>query len=84
MYFQYRNLLTRSQWKLLLSIAKNGTIKQPTGKDFIEKYRLGNASSVRRSLLSLVAKEMVIEDTTLDEKEYSVYDCFLSRWLESI
>ena len=81
-FYQYRNLLTKLQWKLLKAIAKEDKVSQPTGIQFISKYQLGNASSVRRSLLSLIEKEMVYEINTKEETFYSVYNCFLSRWLE--
>jgi hypothetical protein len=81
-FFQYRNLLTKWQWKLLKAIAKEDKVTQPTGKDFLGKYFLGNSSSVRRSLQSLTDKEMVFQTSTKDGSFYSVYDCFLSRWLE--
>ena len=81
-FYQYRNLLTKLQWKLLKAIAKEDKVDQPTGIHFISKYNLGNASSVRRSLLSLIDKEMVFEINTKDQTYYSVYNCFLSRWLE--
>ena len=81
-FFQYRNLLTSSQWNLLKAIAKEDKVFQPTGNTFISKYSLGNPASVKRSLEALVTKEMVHKETTETENYYQVYDCFLSRWLE--
>lgn len=81
-YFQYRNLLTSSQWNLLKAIAKEGKVYQPTGIKFVSSYQLGNPASVKRSLESLVSKEMVYKETTNNTNNYQVYDCFLSRWLE--
>lgn len=81
-FYQYRNLLTKSQWKLLTAIAKEESVSQPTSFGFISKYDLGNPSSVRRSLLSLIDKEMVYEISNKEQNKYSVYNCFLSRWLE--
>jgi AAA+ ATPase superfamily predicted ATPase len=81
-FYQYRNLLTKLQWRLLIAIAKEDQVSQPTGINFISKYHLGNASSVRRSLLALIEKEMVYEISSKDQTYYSVYNCFLSRWLE--
>jgi len=80
-YYQYRNLLTDGQWEVLKAIAKEDKVRKPTAFSFIAKYKLGNTSSVRRSLLSLIDKEMVIEMRTKDDHYYMVYDCFLSRWL---
>lgn len=83
-FYQYRNLLTSSQWDLLAAIAKEGRVFQPTGVNFVSKYNLGNASSVRRSLKSLLDKEMVVELNEEDTSFYSVYDCFLQRWLSKL
>ena len=61
-FFQYRNLLTSAQWKLLKAVAKEGKVRQPTGSIFIGKYSLGNPASVKRSLEALVSKEMVFQE----------------------
>ena len=82
MYFQYRDLLTKSQWKLLNAIAKEDIVNQPTSAKFIGKYSLGNPASVRRSLLALIDKEMIIKEKNIEgDNYYQVYNCFLSRWL---
>ncbi|MFH2142073.1 MAG: P-loop NTPase fold protein [Bacteroidota bacterium] len=81
-YFQYRNLLTSSQWKLLTAIAKEDKVYQPTAYSFSNKHLLGNSASVRRSLLSLEKKEMVVQIVEKETSYYRVYDCFLSRWLQ--
>lgn len=83
-FYQYRNLLTLSQWELMIAIAKEEKVYQPTGINFVSKYHLGNASSVRRSLNSLIDKEMVVEINSKDAHYYSVYDCFLQRWLAKL
>jgi len=81
-FFQYRNLLTAAQWNLLKAIGKENKVYQPTGSEFIEKYQLGNPSSVKRSLEALQDKEMVLRETTEESDYYPVQDCFLSRWLQ--
>jgi hypothetical protein len=81
-FFQYRNLLTSAQWKLLKAVAIEGKVRQPTGSIFIGKYSLGNPASVKRSLEALVSKEMVFREAEETGSYYRVYDCFLLRWLE--
>lgn len=82
-FYQYRNLLTSNQWQLLAAIAKEDEISEPTSYAFVSKYNLGNASSVRRSLLALVDKEMIVELVSNENKSnYRLYDGFLSKWLE--
>jgi uncharacterized protein len=81
-FFQYRNLLTMAQWNLLEAIAKEVRLIKPHSAEFIQKYRLGNSSLVKRGLEALLAKEMVYYDTSIKEPYYAVYDKFLMRWLQ--
>lgn len=80
-YFQYRSLLTKPQWALLTAIGKEEQIEQPTANQFIRKHELSGPASVKRSLTSLIQKEMVYEDFIDNKKVYWVYDRFLSKWL---
>lgn len=81
-YFQYRNLLTPAQWRLLKAIAKEGKVSQPYSQNFIYNYRLGNSAGVKRSIESLLEKEMVYYNATEPIPYYEVYDKFLMRWLQ--
>jgi AAA+ ATPase superfamily predicted ATPase len=81
-YFQYRNMLTPSQWKLLQAIAKEEKVEQITASAFIKKYDLGAASTVKRSLDSLLKTEMIYAEQEKERKYYVVYNCFFSRWLQ--
>lgn len=81
-YFQYRRMLTSNQWKLLKAIAKEDKMTQPNAAKNLQKYKLGSSSSVQRALESLLEKEMIYAENTSEGSSYSVYDCFLSRWLE--
>lgn len=82
-FYQYRNLLTNNQWQLLRAIAREEKVYQPSSKHFIRQYELGSPANVQRALEALLNKEMIYRQK--DEKGfyYQVYDCFLSRWLES-
>jgi hypothetical protein len=79
-YYNYRNLLTSSQFALLMAIAKEKGVKMITSGSFIQKHGLTSASTVASSLASLIDKEMIYQE---DEK-YFVYDIFFSRWLERL
>ncbi|MBK6730095.1 MAG: ATP-binding protein [Bacteroidetes bacterium] len=81
-FIQYKNLLTPAQWKLLTAIAKEEKLYQPGGAVFISKYKLGTPSKVQRSLQALLSKEMLYTENDSIGNYYSVYDCFLARWLE--
>lgn len=77
-YYNYRNLLTDFQWQLLRAIAKEEKVGQPTGKQFLNRHKLGTPSSVKTALQALEEKEMIYKESNT----YMVYDVFLSRWLQ--
>ena len=70
--------LPDKQGKLLIAIAKNGSVVAPTSANFVKKYNLTSASSVQAALKGLIEKEFV----THDETGYVVYDKFLAMWLK--
>jgi len=82
-FFQYRQLLTPAQWNFLIAIAKENEVKQLTAQNFISKYNIGTPANARRISKSLIDKELILETVGKKEKNYQVYDVFLSRWLES-
>lgn len=79
-FYNYRSLLTESQFEILKAIAKEGAVAQPTSKDFMQRHGFVQSSSILRALKALVDKEMVYEE----EGAYKVYDVFLSKWLERL
>jgi uncharacterized protein len=81
-YFQYKNLITSQQWKLLTAIAKEEKADKLHTKEFLKKYDLGTSSSITRALAALVDKEMIYLVTDDIQKYYCVYDKFLMRWLQ--
>jgi len=81
-FLQYRHLLTANQWQLLMAVAKEGKVYRPHASEFLEKYSLGTPAGVARALDSLLTKEMIYEESDSSGKFYSVYELFLSRWLE--
>lgn len=83
-YYQYRTLLTSSQWHLLKAIANEEKLQQPYNKKFIGQYQLGTAAIVKRSLEALLQKEMIYYNTTVEQAYYAVYDKFLLRWLQHL
>lgn len=83
-YLQYRSLLTTQQWNYLKAIAKEGIVAKPMSGKFVEKYAIGTPANSQRLLSALIDKDLILDDTTIDQTLYSVYDVFLSRWLESV
>lgn len=80
---QYESLtqfLTDNQFSLLKAIAKEGIVKEPTGKEFLKKHRLPSASSVKTALDTLADKELLYRQAD----GYIVYDRFFGLWLRRI
>lgn len=82
-YFQYRNLLTKSQWKTLKAVASEEAVYQPYSQNFIKNYDLGSTSTLKRNLEALVDKAIIYHNLSVDEPYYEVEDKFLMRWLQN-
>jgi AAA+ ATPase superfamily predicted ATPase len=82
LFFQYRTMLTVNQWDLLSAIAGETRLFRPHAGEFLKKYRLGTSSMVTRGIQSLLVKEMVLHNTSVEAPYYEVYDKFLMRWLQ--
>lgn len=81
-YFQYRNLITNSQWNLLKAIAIEKKLEQPYAQKFIFKYNLGNSANVKRVIESLIEKEMIYYNISMEKPYFEVSDKFLMYWLQ--
>ena len=81
-FIERRNLLTEKQWQFLIAVAKEGSVKQPTAGAFLMKYGIGNSATAKKILEALVEKELLLEQSDLNGKSYSVYNVFMSRWME--
>jgi hypothetical protein len=51
---------------------------------FIHQHKVDTPSNVQRALNALLTKEMIYRDMDDKGNYYSVYNCFLSRWLERL
>lgn len=76
-YYNYKNIFSTNQFKLLIAIAKEGKVNQPNAAAFIKTYNLGTSSSVNRSLQSMLEKEMIF----IKNNYYCIYDIFFKKWL---
>jgi hypothetical protein len=83
-FMQYRDLLGPVQWKMLIAIAKEGSISEPQAKEFLLKHKIGAASSAKKALDALIDKEMVCTVEASDKTSYRVYNVFLMRWLDRV
>jgi len=82
-FIQWRDLLTSNQWNYLKAVAKEQIVEKPFATQFIKKYNIGTSANSQRLLESLVDKELILANSTLEGVSYSVYNVFLSRWLEN-
>lgn len=81
-FLQYRSLLTSNQWQVLMAIAKEQKVYKPQSGEFIQKYSLSIPATTKRAFDALLEKEMIYGESDKAGTFYSVYDLFLSRWLE--
>ena len=64
-------------------MAKEQTVEKPFATGFIQKYGIGTSANSQRLLEALIDKELILANSTLEGVSYSVYNVFLSRWLEN-
>ena len=83
-FLEIRRLITRSQWKMLKAIASEGTVSQITSSAFLTKYGIPSSSAALRNIKALMEKELVLAEPTDQNVTYSVYNVFLSRYLEQM
>lgn len=83
-YLQYRQMLTDKQWKFLIAVAKEGSVRQITAADFLKRYQIGGASASRKLADSLSEKGLLNDEASLEGTSYSVGDVFFSHWLERL
>ena len=71
------DLLTVKQKQVLLALAKASPDEKFFSSIFLERYNLGSASSVQRTLHSFVDKDLVDKEG----ESYTIIDVFFKRWL---
>ena len=80
--YNYEEMLFRlpeKQKMVLIALAKNGATKAITSSAFVNQYKLQSASSVQSAIRGLLEKDFV----TLEQGVYSVYDIFMTYWIQS-
>jgi len=83
-YYQYRSLLSKQQWTLLVAFAKEERVQQPHSAAFIQTYKLGTSSLVTRGLTALMEKGLLYQNSSVENPYYTIYDKFLMRWLQRL
>lgn len=76
-YSEYRDMLTKQQWNLLIALANENGVSKVNTTAFIRRHNLSNASTVRRGIKSLIDKKLIYKK----DMKYFVYDVFLAKWL---
>ena len=71
------DLLTVKQKQVLSALAKALPDEKIFSSIFLERYNLGSASSVQRTLRSLIDKDLVDKEG----ESYTIIDVFFKRWL---
>ncbi|MCF8367909.1 MAG: ATP-binding protein [Bacteroidales bacterium] len=79
-YSEYRDLLTKPQWKLLIALAKEDGISKVTTSKFLKNHDLSNSATVLRGIQSLMDKKMIYKK----DSKYFVYDVFFAKWLQRL
>lgn len=79
-YEYLAQMLTTNQFAVIRAIAREGLVAEPTGKDFLKKYMLPGASSVKTVLETLTEKELFYRLPN----GYIVYDRFFGIWLSRL
>jgi hypothetical protein len=72
--------LTDNQLSLLKAIAESEIVSQPLSNEFVQRFELPGASSVKSALTVLIDKDMVYQAPG----GFIVYDRFLGLWLKRI
>jgi len=71
------DLLTIKQRQVLLALAKVAPDEKLFSSAFLERYSLGSASSVQRTLRSLIDKDLIDKEGDF----YTIIDVFFKKWL---
>lgn len=79
-YMQYRELLTAPQWQVLIALAKEKQVEQITSSVFLQKYNI-SGTTARRTVQSLIDKDLVLALPNKSQTAYQVYDVFFMHWL---
>lgn len=77
-FTNYRNMLTQIQWDVLVAIAKDSPVQEPTSGHFLRKHGISSPSTMDTTLKALGKKGMIIR---MDD-QYIVHDTLLMRWIQ--
>ncbi|MCC8174938.1 MAG: ATP-binding protein [Bacteroidales bacterium] len=76
-FYTYFSTRTRQQQRVLTAIAQEGDVSNPQSTEFLSKYNLPAASTVRSCIKSLVEDDFLLDN----RGSFSVYNRFFMLWL---
>ena len=79
-YEEMIGFLTDNQLAVIKAIAKEGLVTSPQSNDFIRRYELPSASSIKTALDGLIDKDIVYRNPS----GCFVYDRFFELWLKRL
>jgi uncharacterized protein len=77
-YFNYRELMTNLQFKILKAVAREEVVDKPYSNQFLRKHDLGSASSVKTGIEALVKRGLLVYNQSL-----RITDWYFSLWLKN-
>lgn len=77
-YYAYKEMLTRIQWNVLRAIAKEGSVNKILAKDFMRKHGLYNASTIKKTVESLIKDQLIYKSTDKNGVQYEIQDVFFT------
>ncbi len=83
-FFQLRDILPTGQWQMVVAIAKEERLYQPTSKLIMDTYKLNTPRAIIKSLKTLLDKQLVYQDfDESGDKYYCLSDVFLMRFIQN-
>ncbi len=77
-YLNYIQLFTQTQLRLLKAIAMENGVAKITSSEFLQKYNLGAASTVKSAIDKFLEKDIV----SYENETYQLTDLLFSEWLK--
>ena len=69
------------QKQMLIAVSKDRTAKHPTSGVFVKRHALSSPSSAQKAIGKLLEAQLITYSIQNGEKEFSVTDKFLERWI---
>lgn len=74
------DLLTVKQKQVLMALANILPEEKIFSSEFLQKHNLGSASTLQRTLRSLIEKDLIDKEGGV----YSIIDVFFKKWLSQL